>query len=94
MGLIKAVLSSTVGTLEETWKDYYVCDSLSNDVLMVKGVKRGRGGSGEVITNGSGIVVNEGQCALIVDEGRVLDDRSPAGYGLFNEIVIDGNMVK
>ena len=84
MGLIKALLGSTVGTLEENWKDYFVCDSLSDNVLMVKGVKRGKGGSGEVITNGSGIVVNEGQCALIVDEGRVLEVAAEPGNYTFD----------
>ena len=84
MGLIKAVLGSTVGTLEEMYKDYYVCDSLNDNVLMCKGVKRGRGGSGEVITNGSGIVVNEGQCALIVDEGRVLEVAAEPGNYTFD----------
>lgn len=94
MGLIKAVLGSVVGTLEETWKDYFVCDSLGDDVLMTKGVKRGKGGSGEVITNGSGIVVNEGQCALIVDEGRVLEVAAePGNYSFSTETspsVFDG----
>ena len=84
MGLIKALLNSAVGTLEETWKDYFVCDSLGDNVLMVKGVKRGKGGSGEVITNGSGIVVNEGQCALIVDEGRVLEVTAEPGNYTFD----------
>ncbi|MBR0461142.1 MAG: SPFH domain-containing protein [Erysipelotrichaceae bacterium] len=84
MGLIKALLASSLGTIEETWKDYFVCDSLSDDVLMAKGVKRGRGGSGEVITNGSGIVVNEGQCALIVDDGRILEVAGEPGCYTFD----------
>ena len=68
MGLIKALTGSVIGTVLDTWKDYFVCDSLDNDTLMVKGTKRGFGGSGDVITNGSGIIVNEGQCALIIEE--------------------------
>ena len=84
MGLIKALAGATIGTLEENWKDYFVCDSLSDDVLMAKGVKKGSGGSGEVITNGSGIVVNEGQCALIIDEGRVLEVAAEPGNYTFD----------
>ncbi len=84
MGLIYAALGSVVGTLSETWKDYFVCDSLNNNALMVKGVKKGGGGSGEVITNGSGIVVNEGQCALIVDEGNVLEVAAEPGNYTFD----------
>ena len=79
MGLIKAVLGSVAGTLNETWKDYFVCDSLDNDTLMVKGVKKGGSGSGEIITNGSGIVVADGQCAIIVDEGVVVEVAAEPG---------------
>ena len=83
MGLIKALVGSVGGTLSETWKDYFVCDSMDNDTLMVKGVKRGNDGSGEIITNGSGIVVNEGQCALVVDEGKILEVAAEPGNYTF-----------
>lgn len=79
MGLINAVLGSAAGTLSETWKDYFVCNSMDNDTLMVKGIKNGGGGSGEVITNGSGIVVADGQCALVVDEGVVVEVAAEPG---------------
>ena len=79
MGLVKALAGSVIGTVLDTWKDYFVCDSLDNDTLMVKGTKRGFGGSGEVITNGSGIVVNEGQCMMIVDQGGVVEFTAEAG---------------
>lgn len=79
MGLIKAVLGSVAGTLGETWKDYFVCNSMDNDTLMVKGVQNGGGGSGEIITNGSGIVVADGQCALVVDEGVVVEVAAEPG---------------
>ena len=68
MGLIKAVVGSVGGTLSETWKDYFVCDSMDSNTLMVKGTKRGGSGSGEIITNGSGIVVNEGQILEVAAE--------------------------
>lgn len=84
MGLIKALAGSVVGTILETWKDYFVCDSLDNDTLMVKGTKRGNGGSGEIITNGSGIVVNEGQCALVVEEGNILEVAAEPGNYTFD----------
>ena len=84
MGLIKALAGSVIGTALDTWKDYFVCDSLDNDTLMVKGTKRGFGGSGEVITNGSGIVVNEGQCALVVEEGNILEVAAEPGNYTFD----------
>lgn len=96
MGLIKAVVGSVVGTLADTWKDYFVCDSLSNDVLMVKGTKRGYSGSNEVITNGSGIVVNEGQCALVVEEGNILEVAAEPGNYTFDSsmspTIFDGGL--
>ncbi|MBQ6335224.1 MAG: SPFH domain-containing protein [Erysipelotrichaceae bacterium] len=84
MGLVKALAGSVIGTVLDTWKDYFVCDSLDNDTLMVKGTKRGYGGSGEVITNGSGIVVNEGQCALVVEEGNILEVAAEPGNYTFD----------
>ena len=84
MGLVKALTGSVIGTILDTWKDYFVCDSLDNDTLMVKGTKRGFGGSGEVITNGSGIVVNEGQCALVVEEGNILEVAAEPGNYTFD----------
>lgn len=84
MGLVKALTGSVIGTVLDTWKDYFVCDSMDNDTLMVKGTKRGFGGSGEVITNGSGIVVNEGQCALVVEEGNILEVAAEPGNYTFD----------
>ena len=84
MGLIKAVTGSVIGTILDTWKDYFVCDSLDNDTLMVRGTKKGYGGSSDVITNGSGIVVNEGQCALVVEEGNILEVAAEPGNYTFD----------
>lgn len=84
MGLIKAVTGSVIGTILDTWKDYFVCDSLDNDTLMVRGIKKGYGGSNDVITNGSGIVVNEGQCALVIEEGNILEVAAEPGSYTFD----------
>ena len=84
MGLIKALTGSIIGTALDTWKDYFVCDSMDNDTLMIKGTKRGNGGSSDVITNGSGIVVNEGQCALVVEEGNILEVAAEPGNYTFD----------
>ncbi|MCR4855820.1 MAG: SPFH domain-containing protein [Erysipelotrichaceae bacterium] len=96
MGLVKALVGSVIGTALDTWKDYFVCDSLDNDTLMVKGTKRGYGGSGEVITNGSGIVVNEGQCALVVEDGNILEVAAEPGNYTFDSTlspsIFDGGL--
>lgn len=79
MGLIKAVLSSTGSALADTWKDYFCCDAIPPNVLVVKGFKRSgkkssnTKGSDNIITNGSVIVVNEGQCMIIVDQGQIVE---------------------
>ena len=72
MGLIKAAIGSLGGVLADQWKEYFYCDSMADDVLAAKGRKRVSGrssntkASDNLITNGSVIVVNEGQCMMIV----------------------------
>ncbi|MDO4313832.1 MAG: SPFH domain-containing protein [Eubacteriales bacterium] len=87
MGLIKAAFGAAGGTLADQWKEFFYCDSLSEDVLAAKGEKRVSGrssntkGESNIITDGSHIAVSEGQCMIIVEEGRVLEVcAEPGGY--------------
>lgn len=76
MGLIRAAKETVKGLLADQWREYFYCDSLSDDVLMVKGRKQTRGnnkGNNNIISNGSIIAVNEGQCMIIVDQGGVVE---------------------
>ena len=80
MGLILAAGASLSSVLGDQWKEYFYCSEMPTDVLVRKGEhhtgKSGilnRGGSENVITNGSTIVVNEGQCMIIVDQGAIVD---------------------
>ncbi len=78
MGLIHAALGAATGVLSDQWKEYFYCDSLSADVLVAKGQKRtslksSNYGTDNIITNGSVITVADGQCVLIVDNGKVVD---------------------
>ena len=79
MGLIKAGVGAIGSVLADQWKEFFYCDSLENDVLMVKGQKRISGrssnskGSDNVISNGSGIAVADGQCMIIVEQGKVVE---------------------
>ena len=63
MGLIKAALGAAGGVLADQWKEYFYCDSMPENVLMVKAAKRtgkrssNTKGSDNVITNGSVIAV-------------------------------------
>ena len=85
MGLIQAALSSAGTVLADQWREYFYCDSMAADVLMAKGVKRVSGrssntkGSENVISNGSVIVVNEGQAMMIVDQGKIVEFSAEAG---------------
>lgn len=79
MGLIKAVLGSAGGTLADQWKEFFYCDSLPPEVLVTKGRKKtsrrssNSRGNENIITNGSGIAVADGQCMIIVDQGQIVE---------------------
>ena len=79
MGLIKAFTGAAGGILADQWKEYFYCDAMDGDTLAVRGRKRVSGrssntrGSGNIISSGSVIAVADGQCMLIVDQGRVVE---------------------
>ena len=79
MGLIKAGLGALGGVLADQWKEFFYCEALDMDTLVVKGSKRVGGrssntkGSDNIISNGSGIAVADGQCMIIVEQGKVVE---------------------
>lgn len=79
MGLIRAGIGALGGTLADQWKEFFYCDALPNDVLMRRGQKRtGRRssntrGNDNIISNGSGIAVADGQCMIIVEQGKIVE---------------------
>lgn len=79
MGLIKAGVGAVGGVLSDQWKEFFYCEALDRDVLVKKGTKQigGRSSntkaSDNIISNGSGIAVADGQCMLIVDQGKVVE---------------------
>ena len=79
MGLIKAASGAAGGVLADQWKEYFYCEALSADTLAVKGRKKITGrssnykGDENSITSGSVIAVADGQCMLIVDQGKVAE---------------------
>lgn len=86
MGLIKAIKDATGSYFGDQWLEFFSCDSISSDVLMVKGekvVNNGRNSntkaSDNIINNGSIIAVNEGQCMIIVEQGAIVDFCAEAG---------------
>lgn len=83
MGLIAAGLGAASGVLRDQYKEYFYCDALDADILAAKGQKRGKrgfnNGSDNIITSGSVIAVNDGQCMIIVDQGKIVDLCSEPG---------------
>ena len=79
MGLIKAAMGAAGGVLADQWKEFFTCDSMPADVLIMRGRKKVSGrssntkGDGDIITNGSLIAVAEGQCMIITEQGKVVE---------------------
>ena len=79
MGLIKAAISAAGGVMADQWKEFFYCEAIPTEVLAVKGQKRVSGrssnkhGSDNIISNGSVIAVADGQCMMIVEQGKVVD---------------------
>lgn len=90
MGLIKAALGATGGTLADQWKEYFYCDALEADVLAVKGKKRtsarssNKRGDENIISSGSAIAVNDGQCMMIVEQGKVVEVSAEPGVFIWD----------
>ncbi len=79
MGLIKAGMGAIGGTLADQWKEFFYCDAIDKNVLVVKGQKRvtsrttNTKGNDNIISNGSGIAVADGQCMIIVEQGKIVE---------------------
>ena len=79
MGLIRAGVGALGGVLADQWKEFFYCDAIAKDVMVVKGQKRITGrssntkGNDNIISNGSGIAVADGQCMIIVEQGKVVE---------------------
>jgi membrane protease subunit (stomatin/prohibitin family) len=91
MGLLRAGIGALSGVLADQWRDYFHAEALEADVLAVKAVKRMNkrfGGSkytaDNVISNGSIVAVNEGQCMLIVDQGKVVEVSAEPGEFVYD----------
>lgn len=87
MGLIQAAKDTINTMLADQFQEYFYCDSLSDDVLMVKGQvrnTRNNNGTDNIISNGSIIAVNEGQCMIIVDQGGIVEFCADPGEFIFD----------
>lgn len=79
MGLLKAGMGALGGVMADQWKEFFYCDAMDKDVLVQRGQKRttsrssNNKGNDNVISNGSGIAVADGQCMLIVEQGKIVE---------------------
>lgn len=91
MGLIKAISGAIRGITADQWKEYFYCDALESNVLATRGHQRNNSrfgsrnkGHDNIISNGSVIAVNEGQCMIIVDQGKVVEFCAEAGEFMYD----------
>ena len=90
MGLIKAGLGALKGTLADQWKEYFYCEAMDKDTMVVKGRKRvgarssNTKGSDNIISNGSVIAVADGQCMMIVEQGQIVEVCAEPGEFTYN----------
>ncbi len=90
MGLIKAALGAAGGALADSWKEFFYCEAQDSDVLVTKGVKKTSSrssntkGEDNIITNGSGIAVADGQFMIIVEQGKIVEACGEPGEFTWN----------
>ncbi len=102
MGLIKAALGAAGGTFADQWKEYFYCDSMDSEILVQRGRKKisgrssNRHGDDNIITDGSVIAVADGQCMMIVEDGKVSEVCAEPGEYTYDsgmeQSVFDGSL--
>ncbi len=103
MGLKEAILSAGESVLADQWREYFYCDSIHEDVLVTKGIKRtskrsSNKGDDNIISNGSIISIADGQCMMIVDQGKIAEVCAEPGEFVYDSstepTVLYGNLGK
>ena len=104
MGLIKAGIGALGGTLADQWKEFFYCDALDDRIIAVKVRKQISGrssntkGNDNIISNGSGIAVADGQCMIIVEQGKVVEVCAEPGEYIYDKStepsIFSGNLGK
>lgn len=90
MGLIKAARGAAGGVLADQWKELFYCEAMDKEVLVRKGCRQtssrssNRKGSGNIISNGSGIAVADGQCMIIVEQGEIVEFCAEPGEFIYD----------
>ncbi len=90
MGLIRAAVGAAGGVLADQWKEFFYCEAMPKDILLTRGKKQITGrssntsGNDNIISNGSGIAVADGQCMLIVEQGKIVEVCAEPGEFTFD----------
>ncbi len=102
MGLIKAFAGALGGSFADQWKDFFVpSPDATATCAVVPGVPNGRNagrgsntkGSSNIITNGSKIVVPDGYCMVLVQDGQISSIASEPGGFTFSSDEKDSQSV-
>ena len=104
MGLIQAALGAAGGVLADQWKEFFYCEALPMDVIVAKGKKKVSGrssntkGDDNIISKGSVIAVADGQCMIIVEQGKVAEICAEPGEFVYDSStepsIFSGNLGK
>ena len=84
MGLIKTTIQSVKGVLSDQYKEYFYCDALPNNVLVRKGCPKYNKGKENIISNGSIVSIADGQCMIIVDNGKIMEVCAQPGEYIYD----------
>lgn len=89
MGLLQVGVSAASSVLADQWREYFYCESMDANTLVVKGTRRKQSrshnnGSDNVISNGSIVAVSDGQCMIIVEQGKIVEVCAEPGEFVFD----------
>jgi membrane protease subunit (stomatin/prohibitin family) len=89
MGLIKAAAAAAGGVFSDMWREFFYCDSMDADTLAMRAFKRrgkhgSNSGNDNIISNGSIITVADGQCMMIVEQGKVVEMSAEPGEFVYD----------
>ena len=88
MGIIKATVTALRGAAADQWKEAFCAGEMGSDLLMaggrrLTGEQSSNNGVGHVITDGSTIIVGEGECAVVTEGGKVIGIYDQPGEQIF-----------
>ena len=91
MGLIRAATEAVGGVIADQWLEFFYHDTMPDTLLVSKGKKQASkrivsmNRNDNIISNGSGIAINEGQCMIIIEQGKVMDICAEPGQYTWNQ---------